>query len=116
MAIDKRFASLLELLDMSGNQFAESIGFSGSSISKIILGKSTPAYKMLIAIFKRYPQISVKWLILGEGEPLETAENNRINEENDQKELQEELSRLSRELLRIKDIQEKLEKRVDDLE
>lgn len=55
---------------MSQNEFAAAIGISAASLSSIINGHNNPTTKYVFAIHDRFPEISVNWLMFGEGEMI----------------------------------------------
>ncbi|OIN55673.1 helix-turn-helix transcriptional regulator [Arsenicibacter rosenii] len=71
--INERIVKLIETLKMSNNAFAKSIDKSSTAINYISDGKGKPSYDVLESIFKRYPQVSRDWLLMGEGEMFRTS-------------------------------------------
>lgn len=63
-------------LRVSQNNFAEMIGANQSTISAMMQRNSGVNTKVITLLLKRFPQINAKWLLLGEGEMLETNGNN----------------------------------------
>lgn len=49
-------------------KFAQQLGVQPSTISHILSGRNYPRFEMLSAIMRNYPEISERWLMLGEGE------------------------------------------------
>ena len=53
---------------LSAVKLAEMIDVQPSAISHIISGRNKPGFDFLAALFARFPDISPRWMILGEGE------------------------------------------------
>lgn len=49
-------------------RFAEMLGISASSLSSIMNGRTQPTANHVLAIHKVFPNISLNWLMCGEGE------------------------------------------------
>lgn len=65
--MDERIKQLYESLHINQQTFAEFLGVSPATISSIIKHKSKPSLKIIEAIRKRYPNISLDWLMFGNG-------------------------------------------------
>ncbi|MDJ1498803.1 hypothetical protein QNI19_38090 [Cytophagaceae bacterium DM2B3-1] len=75
------FDELIEALGTNYNELAKTIGLNRSDkFYNLKSGKSTPNYETLQAIIKAYPQVNCRFLLTGEGEPLEK-ETVRISDE-----------------------------------
>jgi transcriptional regulator with XRE-family HTH domain len=75
MCINKRIKFLVDNL-AKGNKrrFAKSIGVPSTTISGIVGSRgSDPSYSTLKKITNTYPEISLNWLLNGEGEPFNKA-------------------------------------------
>lgn len=55
---------------MSNLQFANEIGISPAAVTHILSGRNNPSLDIIAKIASRYPQYNLRWLILGEGEPI----------------------------------------------
>ena len=62
-----RLFQLIESLNLSNVQFADSIGIERSTLSHIKTERSKPSLELVHKIVKQYPEVSLEWLILGEG-------------------------------------------------
>lgn len=62
-----RLLLFIEWLGISRNEFAKKCNLSNSTITNL---KETPNGNTLINIAKSYPELSLDWLLLGEGEML----------------------------------------------
>lgn len=63
--IKERIQTLIEALDVSGREFCKSIGQSNSWNRTI--GKNIGT-DIVVKILSTYPQVNIKWLVLGEGD------------------------------------------------
>lgn len=100
MELSDRFNLFLRDKGVSQKEFSDTTGYLRQSLSKIVTGKTKmPKSDFIIALMKSYPDLNLKWLLLGEGEmyqelnPIVQSQEALINElrlENDQ--LKEELS------------------------
>ena len=66
----KRFLEILKHKKLSSSQFAEKIDVSNSAISHIINGRNKPSLDIIQNILLKFPDISSRWIILGEGDIL----------------------------------------------
>ena len=57
---------------MMQNEFAKAIGISAPSLSSIINGRTSPTNNTVQAIHRRFPEVSITWLMFGEGEMMTT--------------------------------------------
>lgn len=57
---------------MTQREFAEVLGISPSSLSSIYNGHTSPTNNHVQAIHRRFPEISIEWLMFGEGEMMES--------------------------------------------
>jgi transcriptional regulator with XRE-family HTH domain len=63
----ERLINLLTHFGYTATRFADEIGVQRSGISHILSGRNYPSYDFILRITKRFPEISLDWLILGEG-------------------------------------------------
>ena len=59
---------------LSNSEFALKIGVSPASLSHIFSGRNRPSLEVIIRINRAYPDISLPWLLYGEGQ-MNVAEN-----------------------------------------
>jgi transcriptional regulator with XRE-family HTH domain len=59
---------------MIQSEFAKAIGISAPSLSSIINGRTSPTNNTVQAIHRRFPEISITWLMFGEGDMETTPE------------------------------------------
>lgn len=80
MSINQRYKELSEKFSSSIAAFSREIDITKSALWLIIKEDSKPSLNTLIATCKRYPEISLEWLILGKGEMIKHAGKNTMNE------------------------------------
>jgi transcriptional regulator with XRE-family HTH domain len=113
MIISERFEQFLGIKRISQRDFSEIPGFPAYSLSKIITGRTQiPKIDLIIALMQYFPELNLRWLLIGEGEmfqaPIEET-NSELVIRNEK--LQIENSKLRNDLILAKDkIIELLEK------
>lgn len=65
--MNERILSFLEAENISQAQFADSIGVARASVSHIISGRNKPGFDFIERTARRYPLLSLEWLITGKG-------------------------------------------------
>lgn len=68
----ERIRQIMEFSKMSQQDFAAKLGISAASLSSIFNGRTRPTNNHTVAIHKAFPDISLNWLLFGEGEMRET--------------------------------------------
>lgn len=63
-----RIRMIMESTGMTQKTFAEYIGMSQAALSSIFNGRTKPTLNHIEAIRKKMPDISLEWLVTGEGE------------------------------------------------
>lgn len=63
-----RISQIMQTVQMKQNEFANALGISPSSLSSILNGHTSPTANTVQAIHRRFPEISVTWLMFGEGD------------------------------------------------
>lgn len=66
----ERIERLMKSQGMLQNEFAKAIGISAPSLSSILNGRTSPTNYTVQAIHRRFPEISIAWLMFGEGEMM----------------------------------------------
>lgn len=77
-----RIRQIMEYENMSQQEFSNRLGISPASLSSIFNGRSRPTNNHVQAIHHAFPEISISWLLFGEGtmfeddmpDPLEVAD------------------------------------------
>ncbi len=63
---------LLNRLGFTATRFADEIGVQRSGISHILSGRNQPSYDFILKTMKRFPDINIEWLLVGNGEMMKT--------------------------------------------
>lgn len=82
-----RLKSLIEALGLSDSQFADKCSISRSTLSLILSGKNKKISDVMLSqIHEAFPEVSILWLLFGEGDKFkndkEEIENQNLNGEN----------------------------------
>lgn len=62
-----RIIQIMRSAGLSNADFAEKIGISTSSLSHIFSGRNNPSLDMVKRLHKSFPDISLNWIMYGEG-------------------------------------------------
>lgn len=71
----ERLVQIMEHYNYSPSHFADEIDVQRSMISHILSERNRPGVDMLQKILARFPEISARWLLLGEGDMLKSVTN-----------------------------------------
>lgn len=71
-----RIRDLMESLHKSQQEFAQMIEMSPASLSSIFNGRTKPTLNIVEAIKKKIPDISIEWLMFGQGSMYQNTEGN----------------------------------------
>ena len=67
--IRDRVKMIMERENLTAGAFADSIGVSPATITHILNGRNKyPSTEVLLRLHNRYPDVSMQWLLLGEGD------------------------------------------------
>lgn len=72
--IGQRFTQLIQQLGITKNAFAQSIGRTATVVQHLVDERNYPGYELLCRVVQTYPNVSLNWLMLGEG-PMLLASN-----------------------------------------
>lgn len=76
-----RLQKFLDAENISQSHFADRICVGRASVSHILAGRNNPSYDFIINIMKTFPNLSIEWLMKGEGRMYKnTTEESPINE------------------------------------
>lgn len=76
--IKDRVKQVMNRENLTSGAFADSIGVSPATITHILNGRNKyPSTEVLLRLHNRYPDVSMQWLLLGEGEGIETPSFNQ---------------------------------------
>lgn len=65
-----RIFQIMQSQQMTQRDFASALGISPSSLSSIFNGHTSPTNNIVQAVHRRFPEISIAWLMFGEGEMM----------------------------------------------
>jgi len=77
--INQRIELLVEQSGKTKNFIANQLDISATYVKKITSGKSSPGYEIINGIISLFPNLSVEWLILGNG-PMYREESSLVSE------------------------------------
>ncbi len=63
-----RIELLMKCYNLTSSQFADRTGIQRASVSHIISGRNKPSLEVMTKIFNAFPDVDLKWLVMGEGE------------------------------------------------
>ena len=66
----ERIYQIMQSEKMTQREFATALGISPSSLSSIFNGHTSPTNNTVQAIHRRFPEVSITWLMFGEGEMM----------------------------------------------
>lgn len=68
MGVGKRLSEIINHLNHNTSSFSRSIGLTNNvTLMRIERGESAPSFSTLQRIYSTYPNISIEWLVSGEG-------------------------------------------------
>ncbi|MCH5234325.1 MAG: helix-turn-helix transcriptional regulator [Muribaculaceae bacterium] len=71
-----RLKALIEALGLSDSQFADKCEISRSTLSLILSGKNKKISDVMLAqIHEAFPEVSILWILFGEGDKFKTVES-----------------------------------------
>ena len=76
----ERISQIMQSHKMTQRDFAAALGISPSSLSSIFNGHTSPTNNTVQAIHRRFPEISITWLMFGEGDMETTPESVRLTD------------------------------------
>ena len=70
--IKDRVKQVMDRENLTSGAFADSIGVSPATITHILNGRNKyPSTEVLLRLHNRYPDVSLQWLLLGEGDGID---------------------------------------------
>lgn len=76
----ERIKQLIDTLQVSHTQFAETIGINRSNLTHLFSGRNQPSLDLMKKILVAYPQVKTEWLIMGVGEMFTQDSRGSISE------------------------------------
>lgn len=74
-----RIQQIMNREGMTQQTFANELNMSPASLSSIFTGRTNPTQNHVCAIHRRFPNISISWLMFGEGDMYENREDKDEN-------------------------------------
>ncbi len=68
----ERIKVLMAHYQLNAARFSDAIGMQRSAVSHVLSGRNKPSLDFVLRIKKHFPEISLDWLTLGEGEMVES--------------------------------------------
>lgn len=65
---NERLLYIFEEFSLNASSFADKIGVQRSSMSHIMSGRNKPSLDFILKIYETFPDISLPWLTIGEGD------------------------------------------------
>lgn len=104
--MQERLNQIFEQKGLTAAKFATLIGVSASTISHILAGRNKPGFDIINSIAKEFPDISLSWLITGEGSMYNQFPLNNVEKEQKPEETLFD-SQLENEILRMENTSQK---------
>ncbi|MDR0961098.1 MAG: helix-turn-helix transcriptional regulator [Mediterranea sp.] len=82
MEIDERIKLVMEQKNLTIGAFAESIGIAQATLSHIFNGRNKPSMNVILALYERYPDVQLEWLLTGKGS-MYKSDNTTVQAQND---------------------------------
>ena len=70
--MNTRIRQFMEYKGIAPSELADAIGVQRSNITHVLQGRNKPGFQFITKILETFPEINAKWLIIGEGEMLES--------------------------------------------
>jgi len=64
----ERIKAIMAHYQLRAAQFSDTIGMQRSAVSHVLSGRNNPSLDFVLRIKKHFPEISLNWLLLGEGQ------------------------------------------------
>jgi len=71
--MEERIKKLIDYMGITPSELADSIGVQRSNVTHVIKGRNKPSFQFIEKLLQIYPNINAKWLLLGEGNMMESA-------------------------------------------
>lgn len=69
--MNNRIRKFMEVQKLTPSELADNIGVQRSNVTHVLNGRNNPSFPFIEKLLKKYPKLSAKWLIMGEGEMME---------------------------------------------
>ena len=72
--MNDRIRQFMNYKGLSSSGLADSIGVQRSNLTHVLNGRNKPSFPFISKLLETYPEINAKWLLLGQGDMLETTD------------------------------------------
>jgi len=73
--MEARIKKFIDYKGISPSELADSIGVQRSNVTHVLKARNKPSFQFIEKLLQIYPEINAKWLLLGEGNMIESASN-----------------------------------------
>lgn len=78
-SVSIRLKHFMDKIGVSNSEFADQCGIPRPTLSQLLSGRNKKVSDLLIGqIHRRYPSLSIVWLLFGEGEMVTTSEDGKV--------------------------------------
>ena len=70
--MNSRIKRFMEHKGLTSSELADTIGVQRSNVTHVLHGRNKPSFPFISKLLETYPEINAKWLIMGEGQMLES--------------------------------------------
>ncbi len=70
--MNSRIKQFMDYKGITASELADNIGVQRSNVTHVLHGRNKPSFQFIAKLLETYPEIDAKWLIMGEGEMLES--------------------------------------------
>ncbi|HET6560023.1 MAG TPA: helix-turn-helix transcriptional regulator [Prolixibacteraceae bacterium] len=70
--MEDRIKKFIDYMGITASELADSIGVQRSNVTHVLKGRNKPSFQFIEKLLQIYPSINAKWLLLGEGNMLES--------------------------------------------
>ncbi|WP_347158761.1 helix-turn-helix transcriptional regulator [Pontibacter chitinilyticus] len=74
----ERIRELMQYKNLSSTQFADEVEVPRAVLSHILSGRNNPSLDVMLKIVSTFRDVSMNWLLLGEGEMLNTLASSEV--------------------------------------
>ena len=69
--MNERIKKFMAFQGLTPSELADNIGVQRSNVTHVLNGRNNPSFPFIEKLLKKYPKLSAKWLLMGEGEMIE---------------------------------------------
>jgi len=76
--MNERLLQFIKAENISQSQLADNIGVARAAVSHVLAGRNKPSYDFIEGLSRRYPALSIEWLISGTGPMYKKGVDNSV--------------------------------------